>query len=273
MSSKKKWISPKENSLVWLTICAIFSKLLIKLASAYRFPYRSPKLGLDLQSQKTISLLITITISLNFQIEKFVYHSDLQTTILAFFLSKSLNYTVINLFLQKLSALTIVKFTISTRTDITLQTSVKNFRAITMCSAFTLDCGYNNSTIILLGDVHFSITWQKRLSMSAMWVCVPGAQHSFWRSKKFLFLVACSRGLQFWREPKISSKCYWRCLLSWRVLFQQREMRNSWWLCNNSEILLCLWKVWCLVVCSKRSFYITRARKDDKNRQNTFFLC
>ena len=45
--------------------------------------------------------------------------------ILAYFPSKSLNCTAINLFLQKLSTLTIVQFTISTRTDITLQTSVK----------------------------------------------------------------------------------------------------------------------------------------------------
>ena len=37
---------------------------------------------------------------------------------------KKLNYTAINLFIQKLSTLTIVNFTISTRTDITLQTSV-----------------------------------------------------------------------------------------------------------------------------------------------------
>ena len=118
-------VSPKENSLVCLTICAIFSKLLIKLASAYRFQHRSPKLILDLQSQKTISLFITITISLNIQIDKFVYHSDFETTNLAYFLSKSLNYTVKNLFLRKLSTLSIVKFTISTRTDITLQTSVK----------------------------------------------------------------------------------------------------------------------------------------------------
>ena len=44
-----------------------------------------------------------------------------------------------------------------------------------------------------------------------------------------------------------------------------------WWLCNNSEIHLCLWRVWSLVVCSQRSFYVMRARKDDKNRQNTFF--
>ena len=38
---------------------------------------------------------------------------------------KNLNYTAINLFLQVLSTLTIVKFTISTRTDTTLRKSVK----------------------------------------------------------------------------------------------------------------------------------------------------
>ena len=38
---------------------------------------------------------------------------------------KTLIYTVINLFLQKLTNLIIAKFTISTRTDITLQTSLK----------------------------------------------------------------------------------------------------------------------------------------------------
>ena len=52
------------------------------------------------------------------------------------FLSKSLNYMAISLFLQILSTLTIAKFTISTRTDITLQTIVKKLRAITKCSAF-----------------------------------------------------------------------------------------------------------------------------------------
>ena len=53
-----------------------------------------------------------------------------------------------------MSTLTIVKLTISTRTDITLQTSVKKLRAITMCSAFTPDCGYDKSTISLFGDVY-----------------------------------------------------------------------------------------------------------------------
>ena len=108
---------------------------------------------LDQQSQKTISLLNITTISLNIQIDKFVYRSDLEATILAFFRSKSSNYTAINLFLQKLSTLMIAKVTISTRTDITLQRSVKYLRAITMCSSFTPDCGYDKSTNNLIGDV------------------------------------------------------------------------------------------------------------------------
>ena len=108
---------------------------------------------MDLQSQKTISLLITITISLDIQIDKFVYHSDLETTILVCFPSKSVNYTAINLFLQKLSTLTIVKFNIYTKTDILLQTNVKFLKAITMCSAFNPDYGYGKSTIILIADV------------------------------------------------------------------------------------------------------------------------
>ena len=125
---------------------------MITLASAYRYPYRSPKLRLDLQSQTTISLLFTITISLNIQIDKFVYRCDLETKILAYFPSKSLKYTTINLFLQKLSTLANAKVTISTKTDNTLQPSVKYLKTIMMCSAFTPDCGYDNSSNILIAD-------------------------------------------------------------------------------------------------------------------------
>ena len=35
-----------------------------------------------------------------------------------------------------------------------MQTSVKKLRAITISSVFTTDCGYDNSTIILIGDVY-----------------------------------------------------------------------------------------------------------------------
>ena len=63
-----------------------FLKIFDKASKCIQIPL--PKLRLDLQSQKKNSLLITITTSLNIQIDKFVYHSDLKRTIVAYFLSK-----------------------------------------------------------------------------------------------------------------------------------------------------------------------------------------
>ena len=195
---------------------------------------------------------------------------------------------MINSFLQKLSAWVTAKSNISRRFDFLLLKSVTFLRAITMCSAFSPDCGYKISTIFLIGDVYCPntkclgkfclhkktpISPQKRLSMPAMRICVPSAEYSFWRSNNFIFLVAWSRGLHFWRESKIKSRCHWRCVLSQWVLSQKREMQIHWWFCNNSKIHLCLWQLWSLVVYSKSSFHVTRARKDDENRQNTLFLC
>ena len=105
-------------------------KTFYQASKCIQIPLPKPKVEIGSQSQKTISLLITLTIFLNIQIVKFVYHSDLETTILACFTPKRLSYRAINLFLQKLSTLTIVKFTISTKTYITLQTSVKKIESI-----------------------------------------------------------------------------------------------------------------------------------------------
>ena len=112
-----------------------------------------PKSKVEIGSRKSKNNLFAyaIKISFNIQIDKFVYHSDCETTIFVFFPSKSLNYTAVNLFLQTLSTSNIAKFTISTRTDITLKTSVKYLRAITISSAFTPDCGYDNGAINIIG--------------------------------------------------------------------------------------------------------------------------
>ena len=171
--------------------------------------------------------------SLNIQIDNFVYHSDLETTILAYFLSKSLNYTVINLFLQKLSNLTIVNFTVSTRTDITLQTSVKKLRAIKMCSAFNPDCGYNNSTIILIGDVYCPNTkcsgrfcLHKKTFQSldrSDYQCpqcgsVCQVRNIPSEDQKSSFFLSLGQGVYIFEEtPNQFKICYWRCLLSWQV--------------------------------------------------------
>ena len=68
--------------------------------------------------------------------------------------SKSLNITVMKSFSQKLSTWVTAKSNISTRIDNLLLTSVTSLRAITMCSAFTPNFGYDNNTIILIGDVY-----------------------------------------------------------------------------------------------------------------------
>ena len=74
-------------------------------------------------------------------------------TRLASFASKRLNNTVINSFLQKLSTWVTAKSNISTRINFLLLTIVTFLRAISICSAFTPDCGYDNSTIFLIGGV------------------------------------------------------------------------------------------------------------------------
>ena len=86
--------------------------------------------------------------------EKFDHRSGLKRTKRASFPSKSLNITLISSFLQKLSTGVTAKSNISTRIDFLFLISVTFLRAITMCSAFTPDCGYNNRTIMLIGDVY-----------------------------------------------------------------------------------------------------------------------
>ena len=102
-----------------------FLKTFDQASKCIQIPLPKPKVEIGSTKSKTISLLVTIRISLNIRIDKFVYRSDLKTNNSCNFPSKSLKYTAIKLFSQKVSTLTIAKLTISTRTDITLQTSVK----------------------------------------------------------------------------------------------------------------------------------------------------
>ena len=163
IASKKKWKSPNENSVFKSKVCTTSSKLLITRATVYKFHYQNPKPRSDIQSQITIFLLITIKVTLQIQTDKFDYRAHLETTILAPFPSKSLNYRAINWSLQKLSTLTIAKFTTSTRTDVAFRTSVKQLRAITMCSAFTPGSRYDKSNNKIIGKVY----WER---IQCVWV-------------------------------------------------------------------------------------------------------
>ena len=162
-----------------------------------------------------------------------------------------------------------------------------------MCSAFTPDCGFDNSTNVLIGDVSCPNTkcsgrpclHKKRLlNLSAEAIindriarlCARCAIF-FLKIKEipsprdFTFLMA--KGLTFLKRAQTQFKILLEMSISWQVLFQQIEMRIPCWFCNNSKIHLCLWKKWSLVFCSQSSVYDTGARKDDKNRQKTLFLC
>ena len=132
-----------------------FLKTFDRASNYLPIPKPKPKNEIGSTKLKKISLHITIAISLSIEIDKIVYRSDLETTVLAPFPSKSFNYTAINFFLQKLSIFTIAnaKFTISTRTDIRLRTSLKNLPAITMCSAITPGSRYDKSLSKLFGNV------------------------------------------------------------------------------------------------------------------------
>ena len=90
---------------------------------------------------------------MNIWTDKFEKHSCSKRTRLASFPSKILNIKVINSFLQKLSTWVTAKSSFSTKIGYLLLTRVTFSRAITMCSAFNFDCGYDNSTIILNDDV------------------------------------------------------------------------------------------------------------------------
>ena len=61
---------------------------------------------------------------------------------------------VINSILQKLWIWVTAKSNISTRIIFLLLTNVTFLRALTMCSAFTPDCGYDRSTVFLIGNVY-----------------------------------------------------------------------------------------------------------------------
>ena len=97
-------------------------------------------------------------ISLNIRIDKSLYRFNLETEILACFQSKSLKHTAIIFFSNRRSPkLAIVKLTTSTRTDITLETTVIILRASRMFSAFLPDCWHDKSKISLLGTCIFRI--------------------------------------------------------------------------------------------------------------------
>ena len=181
-----------------------------------------------------------------------------------------------------------MKFTISTKTDNTLQTSVKKLRAITMCSAITPDCGYDNGTIVLIGDVYcpntkclgklcphkrlFSLLAEAIINVRIVGLCFRCTIFLL-KIKQIPFSCRLVKGFTFLKGVQKQFKMFLEMSIVLASIVPTERNVNLVVVFNNSEIHLCLWKVWSLVVCLQSSFYVTRARKDNRNRQNTFFLC
>ena len=139
-----------------------FLKAFDQVRKCLQSPVQKHEVEIGTKNQPTLSLLFIVEVSLNIQLDKLVYLSDLGN-IFCVFSIKILNYTVINNYIQNLSTLTNAKFTASTRTNITLQTSVERLRAFTTCSTFTPDCRYDNSNSEHFGNVYCSSTVCSRL--------------------------------------------------------------------------------------------------------------
>ena len=169
-----------------------------------------------------------------------------------------------------------------------LLTSVTFLRAITMCSAFTPDSWYDKSTVILIGDVYcpdtkcsgkislFKKTFQS-LGRSdyqcPQCASVCQVRNNHFKDQKIFFFLSFAQGVYVFEESPMSIQDAIGDVYCPGEYCLNREMRISCRLWYNSEMHSWLWKVWSLVICSQSSFYVKRARRDDKNRRKPFFLC
>ena len=157
-------------------------------------------------------------ISLNIQIKNFIYHSDSETIILAFFLSRRLSYTVISSYSEKLSISTNIKYTSSTRTGLTLQISVNHWQHLWCVGHSILNVAMIRATLSSMGmciaqiqcvgvifwcTKRLSNSWQKRLLLSSFRVYA-----SYQRNQMSSSLPKWIQKVLFERRRKLSST--WR---------------------------------------------------------------
>ena len=157
-----------------------------------------------------------------------------------------------------------------------------------MCGAFTPDCEYDKSTFFLNGDVYCPNTnssgkfcLHKEIFQSlggsdnqcSECASVCQVRNIAFEGQTKIFSCRLSKVYTFLKKDQNQFKMLLQMPTVLACIVPTEKKRIFWQLCNNSETHLCLWKVWSFVVCSQTSFYVTGARKDDKNRQNTFFIC
>ena len=181
-----------------------------------------------------------------------------------------------------------VKSNISTRIDFLLLTSVTLLRAITMCSAFTTDCGQDNSTIILIGDVYCpntkclrKICLHKKTFQSLgrsnyqCPQCAPVCQVRIipFEDQKYSFFLSLGQGVYIFEEsPKTIQNVIGDVYCPGKNCLNREKCESFDGFVTTPRSIYGCGKCGARIVCSQSSIYVTRARNDDINRQNTLFL-
>ena len=153
-----------------------------------------------------------------------------------------------------------------------------------MCSAFTPDCGYYKSTILLIGDVYCPNTkcsgkfcLHKKTFESlgrSDYQCpqcasVCQVRNISFEDQKIPFSCHLVKGFTFLKRVK--SRCYWRCLLHWQVLFQQKECESLGGYVETPRSIYGCGKCWAWLFVHKVLFMLQEHVKTTQTDKTRFF--
>ena len=155
-----------------------------------------------------------------------------------------------------------------------------------MCST---DCAYDNSTIILIGDVYCpNIKCSGRLCLHKKtfeslgrsdYQCpqcgsVCQVRNITFEDQINSFFLSLGQGVHIFKErSKSVQEVIGDVYCPGEFCLNREKCESLGGHVTTPRSIYGCGKCGALVVCSQSSFYVTRTRKDDKNRQNTILLC
>ena len=153
-----------------------------------------------------------------------------------------------------------------------------------MCSAFTADCGFENNTIFLIGDVYCpnikcsgKVCLHKKTFQSLgrsdfkcpQCASVCQVRNFPYESQTNSFFLSFGQGVYLFEESlKSIQNIIGDVFCPGKFCFNRDKCE----LCIKSEIHLWLWKVWSMVVCSQSSFILQEHVKTTQTDKTRFFF-
>ena len=158
-----------------------------------------------------------------------------------------------------------------------------------MCNAFTPDCGYDNSTIILIGDVycpntncsselcrHKKVFQSLRRNDDQCPQCgsVCQVRNFLFEDQRNSFFLSLAQVVYIFEEsPKSVHDVIGDVYCPGKYCSNREKCESLCGYVTTPRPIYACGKCRAWLFCSQSSFYVTGAGKDDKNRQKTFFLC